>query len=363
MNNPYRKRLDMSEAEKLEKKATTLERAASHQDMKTLESDNQEEANPVFQLSPPLDDSRAGSSTKFTVPHAIEDNSTALDTFRTSEVDYGGSVFLMRWIEELKLFEWVFIVISCAVLLLTVIVTSNSSPRSRPFTANDASLWLPYEENSVSYLTVVLVGVFGGGTIVIITEYIYQRQTVRARALFAAFRMFLCYLCAAIWVFSFTETMKVMMGELRPDFVSRCTGQPSPIYNGSIEEISYSLCTRNNSNFLDEGRKGFPSGHTSSAMVFAVWISLQWLHVACTCKNRWLAQLLVCCSFIPLAIAFSVGMSRVWDNRHKVHDVVGGACLGAGLSVMVFVPIRIRLSADFESNTPTKDGTNGATGP
>ncbi|KNC75210.1 hypothetical protein SARC_12258, partial [Sphaeroforma arctica JP610] len=252
-----------------------------------------------------------------------------------------------RWFAELIEFEWVFFTVSFAVALIIVVVKATTGPRNRPVILNDTSIWLPHEEDTIPYYAVLVFGLVLGGGLAALTEYLHQGRSVRAP--FAAARMYLCYVCTFAWVYFFTETTKLAVGELRPDFMSRCYDGVPDTYDPTIYlgVAGNSACTADDLDHINGARLSFPSGHTSTAIGFGMWLSVQWLHIACQCKNRWLDQVLLSLSFLPMAIAWTVGLSRIWDNRHHAHDVVAGALLGGTITLLCFQPVRARLTADF----------------
>ncbi len=60
----------------------------------------------------------------------------------------------------------------------------------------------------------------------------------------------------------------------------------------------------------------FPSGHTATAFAAAEWLRMEYGH-----KSPWIGV-------AGYAVATSIGVLRVYNNRHWVSDVVAGAAIG-----------------------------------
>mmetsp|Transcript_4623 Transcript_4623/g.10031 ORF Transcript_4623/g.10031 Transcript_4623/m.10031 type:complete len:276 (-) Transcript_4623:429-1256(-) len=110
--------------------------------------------------------------------------------------------------------------------------------------------------------------------------------------------------------------VKNAVGRLRPDFLARCV----PV-DGE--------CTGDLADVL-EGRKSFPSGHTSLSFAGLAYLSWYLLGKLWMCRSlRWsghLWRLLFCTS--PCVLALWVGLSRIEDYWHHWEDVMVGCFLG-----------------------------------
>ncbi|KLO09542.1 lipid phosphate phosphatase 1 [Schizopora paradoxa] len=124
-----------------------------------------------------------------------------------------------------------------------------------------------------------------------------------------------------------TEFLKNRVGRLRPDFLARC----------AWDDVTLQ-CTGKAADILD-GRRSFPSGHSSTAfagMTFLfLWISAQTMtwnlsyplqrlnFPLLNCRS---ARVILCLA--PLSYATWVAVSRVEDYRHHKEDVIVGSILG-----------------------------------
>ncbi|KAI0352172.1 lipid phosphate phosphatase 1 [Trametes cingulata] len=131
-----------------------------------------------------------------------------------------------------------------------------------------------------------------------------------------------------------TEFLKNKVGRLRPDFLDRCKWD---------KELK--ACTGKPDSILD-GRRSFPSGHTSTAFAGMMFLSL-WIASA---TGAWrltepvpagsflrskLARLLL--SLAPLAYATWVAVSRVEDYRHHKEDVIVGSLIGSASATFCYL--------------------------
>ncbi|KAF8216613.1 lipid phosphate phosphatase 1 [Mycena galopus ATCC 62051] len=132
----------------------------------------------------------------------------------------------------------------------------------------------------------------------------------------------------------FTNVLKNRVGRLRPDFLARC----------KWDEVALK-CTGKQSDILD-GRRSFPSGHSSAAfagMTFlSFWIAGQtaaWcfqapLPVASLRSSRLLRFSL---TLLPLWWAIFVAVTRLEDYRHHKEDVIAGGIIGALCSAICYL--------------------------
>jgi len=127
-----------------------------------------------------------------------------------------------------------------------------------------------------------------------------------------------------------TEFLKHTVGRLRPDFLARCKW-----------DKALKACTGPHAGIV-EGRKSFPSGHSSTAfsgmVVLSLWIAGQtgawYFNAPCSgspIRSR-LASLFL--TLLPLFWAIFVAVSRVEDNKHHPEDVVVGSTIGI-ISAMI----------------------------
>ena len=145
---------------------------------------------------------------------------------------------------------------------------------------------------------------------------------------------------AVLATLALTEVLKVAVGRLRPDFQGRlrrhgcATGQLGPAHCGDDVGPPLAEDTGEAEALLEDGRKSFPSGHSSISFALATYGAL-------TVGGHWVwgrratptsRTLGIAVQTLALAAAAVVATSRVDDGRHHLGDVATGAALGAGLA-------------------------------
>jgi diacylglycerol diphosphate phosphatase / phosphatidate phosphatase len=144
--------------------------------------------------------------------------------------------------------------------------------------------------------------------------YEYNRDFSNAAVLFGTIVGLILAIFAGNAV---TDVLKLSVGRLRPDFLSRCQWDGEKC--SGIPAV------------ITEGRRSFPSGHSTIAFAGMSYLSL---YIAGRCrlfhKNyMWQTKLVGAVSvFFSLTIAVFIGYSRIYDHWHHVTDVIAGGGLG-----------------------------------
>ena len=116
-----------------------------------------------------------------------------------------------------------------------------------------------------------------------------------------------------------TNVVKLSVGRFRPDFISRCN--PSSLVSSTI------VCNPVSSRILNEGRKSFPSGHSSRSFSGLGYLALV-LVAQTKSKHAHGRPFRMFIITLPLMCATLVAVSRLIDHRHHWEDVVVGSLLG-----------------------------------
>ena len=132
-----------------------------------------------------------------------------------------------------------------------------------------------------------------------------------------------------------TNVFKNYIGYLRPNFYNRC-------------DFDIDTLTCNDEEEEQNGRKSFPSGHSSLSFCGMTLFTLYLLRVfgvggithgknhqrqeeMVQRKQQWLAfrrRIISMLCLLPMIICFFVAGSRVHDDRHHPADVVAGSLIG-----------------------------------
>jgi len=131
-----------------------------------------------------------------------------------------------------------------------------------------------------------------------------------------------------------TDIVKLCVGRPRPDFVYRCW--PDGVVPENAFDSEYLNCTGNPEVVL-EGRKSFPSGHSSFS--FSAWgfvffyLSGKLGTFHCTRPSPTWKLLL---PLVFLVVPMTIAISRTADYHHHWQDVVVGSLLGLSVVWMVY---------------------------
>jgi membrane-associated phospholipid phosphatase len=240
--------------------------------------------------------------------------------------------------------------LAIAVLVIDTVV----KPRQLVFSPTDPDISYPYEKhesvpNGLLYATCLV----GPLIAMLLFELIIPLDNKTGRERVVRFLFQYWVLIQALVVTNFwTEIIKVVYGSLRPDFLARCLPDSS------------GKCTNTNISFVNDGRKSWPSGHSSNAFCAMGYISLfaifqlelitLYKHPRSVPRAPEAEEAIPSVPvgtdrrasnvpmtgfilvFLPLFVALMIGISRITNYRHQAWDVIGGGIIGLLTVVCLF---------------------------
>lgn len=216
---------------------------------------------------------------------------------------------------------WVEILVR-ALLALIFIELEGATPFTRKIQSDE--LWLYKNPRSDSYVPTSILWplVFVTPTVVILLVFLMQKDKIDVSQATLG-----CSLGLSLNGV-FTNIMKLIVGRPRPDFFWRCfpDGKVNPELKCTGEEA-----------IINDGRKSFPSGHSSFSFVSMGFIAFYLagkLHVFNSVGRGKSWRL--CAFLLPLLVALTVALSRTCDYHHHWQDVVCGSLLGLSISYLCY---------------------------
>jgi len=222
--------------------------------------------------------------------------------------------------------------VSIPILVLLKFMSEMMPYKRQGFFCDDDEIRYPFREDSIKSRAMELIFLVIGCFLFAISEYSLirhltqkgKRLLVKSAHPFVYSFIFLLasYICSALCTIITTTFAKRTICRLRPNFLAVC--QPNLTLHcpmGSHVFVEDYVCY---GRFSDDEYYSFPSGHSSSAANFSVFLII-YLQ-----KRNKLHEVIR--SFLQFAIfLFCVYIlsSRVRDYKHRLTDVFGGALLGS----------------------------------
>ncbi|XP_055642387.1 phospholipid phosphatase 5 isoform X2 [Toxorhynchites rutilus septentrionalis] len=177
-------------------------------------------------------------------------------------------------------------------------------------------MWLYRNPRTESYVPLIALypSMYGFAALVFVTYFFHTRDLTDFKCAWLGISL------AGTLNGVITQSIKIAVGRPRPDFFWRCF--PDGVMNEDM------LCSGDHHSIM-EGRKSFPSGHSSVAFASLGFISLYLFGKLNVFNERGRGQawrLVV--SVVPLLAATMVAISRTCDYHHHWQDVVVGSVIG-----------------------------------
>jgi membrane-associated phospholipid phosphatase len=164
-------------------------------------------------------------------------------------------------------------------------------------------------------------------------QHVSEESTPRSRKCRFALYQFFVLCLGMCFVITVTTAIKLMVARLRPDFIERCKpdySHPDLVIglNGWIDGKYAFICTGDEHEII-EGRKSFPSAHSSTAL-YGGTVAALLLYKRCWNRGTRSVGFIVIPFMIMASIAggLLIATSRNWDNRHFATDICAGSIIG-----------------------------------
>ncbi|KJA28042.1 hypothetical protein HYPSUDRAFT_34345 [Hypholoma sublateritium FD-334 SS-4] len=240
-----------------------------------------------------------------------------------STIDHYFGVDALDWFDRSYITDWIVV----GILWFLTGAVKASPVFEREFDLEDLTISHPQKEDQVSSFFNNTTALFGPLIIAIIIGFFQRSLLIIHHGAIG--------ICATRGLAELiTEVLKHSVGRLRPDFLSRCQ------WDKVIQK-----CTGLDTTMAN-GRKSFPSGHSSTAFSGMFFLSLLIAgQTAAWCFNIPKAPRcfkssrmgVFVLTILPLFWATHVAVSRLQDYRHHTEDVIAGSLLGVVCSLLCYL--------------------------
>jgi len=187
-------------------------------------------------------------------------------------------------------------------------------------------------------------------------------ETQRERIIKEAYRAFMSFATAGVTTLLIIEVIKKYVGKPRPDFLGRCFGDLSnmklvqklggapcidptnegcgPDWNEVPNLLTNKFCLDHGAHekgaeaTLNDGRASFPSAHSGTAALCAIWVSFAAFHYLS--HWRWGAPVAHLIFLMMISVSAIITFSRLIDWKHDLVDIGFGYSIGATMVVLSF---------------------------
>ncbi|KAF9477599.1 lipid phosphate phosphatase 1 [Pholiota conissans] len=228
-----------------------------------------------------------------------------------------------EWFDRSYIADWLIV----GILWFLTTAVKASPVYERGFDINDPTISYPQREDQVSAFFNNMTALFVPSIVVSVIGFMQRSLMVIHHGAIG--------ICATRGLTELTtEMLKHSVGRLRPDFLSRCAW-----------DKVLGQCTGHLSLIIN-GRKSFPSGHSSTAFSGMVFLSLTIAgQTAAWCfsipktprKVRSSRMLTFFLALLPLFWATHVAVTRLQDHRHHKEDVIVGSFIGIVCAVLCYL--------------------------
>ncbi|ORX80732.1 PAP2-domain-containing protein [Anaeromyces robustus] len=228
-------------------------------------------------------------------------------------------------------------------IILPYFCVTKPSPYERKFSITDETISRPYKgSEQISDVLVAGIAVFVPVIMGIIVILLTKGGGYECN------QLLLAILTSIGITLDITEFTKALFGRFRPDFLSRCQINAEkvneilsttylvdglPLAQDRLFDIS--ICSNPDTKILDEGRRSFPSGHSSNTCSTFILLALFLAGRLKVFDGRVYPWRLIV-SILPLFGAIYIMATRHQDNLHHWSDLLGGAIIGSIIAIIVY---------------------------
>jgi phosphatidate phosphatase len=257
------------------------------------------------------------------------------------------------------------ILVIAALLVIFECIKLFGTPFKSSFYCNDFSVNMPFKKSTVSNLALIFFSLIMPFFIMLATElfsFLFNKYSSsgksqsRARLAYQVkfikmnfqlpqeignlYRNFGSFFFGLALTANLTDLIKIIVGRLRPNFLSVCIPDVTDPYKLCLESNRTYLepgtdffCTSQHTINVADSRKSFPSGHASLSFYSAIFLIL---FINKTWNFRLLGLLPRFIQFGFVTLATFTSLSRITDNKHHTSDVIAGALLGIVFALLTF---------------------------
>ncbi|WOL01153.1 lipid phosphate phosphatase 2-like isoform X4 [Canna indica] len=240
------------------------------------------------------------------------------------EVRLGSYTVQSHGIEVVKAhkFDWLILILLVALLMAIRVV----HPFYR-FVGKDMMSYLryPFKTNTVPPWALYIIAIVLPAA-VIVAFYVHRREVYDLHH--AILGLLFSVLITAI----ITDALKDAVGRPRPDFFWRCFPNGTELY----DKVTGNVICHGEKKVMDDGHKGFPSGHTSLSFAGLGYLAL-YLSGKVKAFDRKGHVGKLCFVFLPLLVSSLIGVSRVDDYKHHWDDVFVGGIIGLTVATSCYL--------------------------